>query len=421
MSAPLAHLKTAAETALAAQASAHAGDARARAAAHFAKAGLPHRRIEAWHYTDLRAKLRAAPLAAKRPDASAVAAARARVDALQTFGAARVVILDGWFVADLCDAMPEGATLSAQSEALPAMEVDDAMAALNAAAFGSGAFIDVSARADLARPIALVFLASPGVAAQARAHVRLGAGACAQILEMRDAGANALVNDAVDFDIGSGARLSHVALCADAPGLNEIVTLAATLGADARLSSLAVSQARGLARRQAFVRFDGAHAAIDLRGLSLLRGDAHVDNTLVVDHASVHCESREFFRHVVEGTATGVFQGKIIVRKGAQKTDGVMRSNALLLSGDAQMMNKPELEIFADDVVCGHGATVGELAEDQLFYLQARGLPRMEAEALLLEAFASETFDHLDEGPLREGLCAMVAAWLGARSKGGAA
>ena len=166
------------------------------------------------------------------------------------------------------------------------------------------------------------------------------------------------------------------------------------------------------------MRFDGGHASLDLRGLCLLRGEAHADNTLVVDHAAAHCESREFFRHIVEDRATGVFQGKIIVRPGAQKTDGVMRSNALLLSPEAEMMNKPELEIFADDVVCGHGATVGELDEDQLFYLMARGLPRLDAEALLLEAFASETFDHVAEGPLRDALAAQVAGWLAARRAG---
>jgi Fe-S cluster assembly protein SufD len=128
-------------------------------------------------------------------------------------------------------------------------------------------------------------------------------------------------------------------------------------------------------------------------------------------------ESRELFKHIVDDEASGVFQGKVIVRQHAQKTDGGMKSQALLLSDDAAMYNKPELEIFADDVVCGHGATVGQLDENQLFYLMARGIPRVEAEALMIEGFAREALEFIVQDEIREHLEAGVAHWLAGRAK----
>jgi Fe-S cluster assembly protein SufD len=136
---------------------------------------------------------------------------------------------------------------------------------------------------------------------------------------------------------------------------------------------------------------------------------------MVVDHAVVGCESRELFKHVLDDESRAVFQGKIIVRPGAQKTDGKMASHALLLSENAEADNKPELEIFADDVQCGHGATAGALDEDLLFYLRARGIPPKEAEALLIQSFVGEAIEMVDHEGVREALLAQTAAWLQAR------
>ena len=142
----------------------------------------------------------------------------------------------------------------------------------------------------------------------------------------------------------------------------------------------------------------------------------HADSTLVVDHAVPECQSREFFAHVLDGESTGVFQGKIIVRPGAQQTDGKMMSRAVVLEDGATMNNKPELEIFADDVACGHGATVGALDEDLLFYLRARGLPKTEAEALMLQAFVGEALEKIEHDALRDTLETLAEQWLKARS-----
>ena len=206
-------------------------------------------------------------------------------------------------------------------------------------------------------------------------------------------------NDALVFDLGRAGRdraRGDVFFHRSVDSIH-VSTLVARLGERARLTSFALVTGAGLLRRQGFLRFEGVHAKASLAGVSLLRGRQHADTTLVVHHVAPHCESREFFRHILDGEATGVFQGKVVVAPGAQKTDGVMKSQAILLSEDATMNNKPELEIFADDVVCGHGATCGELDADQVFYVQSRGLPRPEAEALLLEAFAAAAIDRVDE------------------------
>jgi Fe-S cluster assembly protein SufD len=148
----------------------------------------------------------------------------------------------------------------------------------------------------------------------------------------------------------------------------------------------------------------------------MINGREHADTTLVVEHAAPHCESRELFKTVIDGEATGVFQGKIIVQQKAQKTDGRMMSAALLLSEGGAMNNKPELEIFADDVQCGHGATCGQLDEDLLFYLMARGLPKAEAESLLVQAFLGEAIETVEHEGVREALIGTVEAWLRARA-----
>jgi Fe-S cluster assembly protein SufD len=164
------------------------------------------------------------------------------------------------------------------------------------------------------------------------------------------------------------------------------------------------------------VRFGGADARLTLNGGMLGLSKQHFDSTLVVDHAEPNGESRELFRTVLDGEATGVFQGKIIVRQKAQKTDGRMASNAVMLGPETTMNNKPELEIFADDVLCAHGATCGALDDDLLFYLMARGLPRKEAEALMVESFVAETLEPVADEGLREALTGQIEAWLRARA-----
>jgi Fe-S cluster assembly protein SufD len=193
-------------------------------------------------------------------------------------------------------------------------------------------------------------------------------------------------------------------------------TFAAKLGADVTLSSINVVPSSAASRHQVFTLFDGENSTAQINGATMLKGRQHGDTTLMVEHGAPHCESRELFKTVLDGEATGVFQGKIIVPPHAQKTDGRMMSAALLLSEGSAMNNKPELEIFADDVQCAHGATCGQLDEDLLFYLMARGLPKNEAERLLVQAFLGEAIEFVENDDLREALVQVVEDWLKARA-----
>ena len=428
MSAPVTKIKSAAEAGLSAQfAALPSGDAaRGRAFAAFEKSGLPHRRIEAWHYTDLRAKMREALARAEPPGAAALTRAQGKLRA--PMFAARVVLLDGVYQPGLSTLPAEvtGLRVASLAAAAPAQISEaaraDAMVQLHLALSQGGVRITLADKAAIAQPVEIAHLYSGRDEASHHSRVEISVGdhASASFFEWRGmlGAAPVQINDVTQLSVGDHAtcamltsldeRLGHDALC--------VLTFDASVGAHARLDSCAFIKGGETVRRQIFTRLNGEHTRLTLNGVSLLRGTQHADTTLVVDHAAAHCESREFFRHIVDGEATGVFQGKIIVRPGAQKTDGGMRSNTLLLSEEAAMMNKPELEIFADDVVCGHGATCGELDQNHLFYLMARGIPRKEAEGLLLQAFASEAFEAVENDKLREALQAGVAQWLGSRA-----
>src|SRR4029078_5658358 len=167
-----------------------------------------------------------------------------------------------------------------------------------------------------------------------------------------------------------------------------------------------------LARSQIFATYKGQHSKLDLSGVFLGRGSDHIDTTLVVDPAVPHCVSRELFKGVLDDRARGIFQGKVIVRPDAQKSDGKQMAQVLMLSPDAEFDSKPELEIYADDVICGHGSTAAELDEDLLFYMRARGIPREKARALLIESFVGEAFDKIENDAVREAMFAIATDWL---------
>jgi Fe-S cluster assembly protein SufD len=188
--------------------------------------------------------------------------------------------------------------------------------------------------------------------------------------------------------------------------------LSATLGVAASLMLIMVNAGGGLVRREINVAIEGEHADFKLRGMNLLSGKRHVDVTMEVRHTVEHTTSTEFLRNVVTGEGKGVFQGQIRVAAEAQKTDARMACNTLLLSDEGEFLAKPELEIFADDVACGHGATVAEINRDHLFYLMARGVPEAEARAMLVRAFVSELLDDMDNDALHDALNGVLADWL---------
>lgn len=434
-------LKTAAEQALVqqfadAKAELPGGPAvrklREDAFAGFEARGLPHRRLESWRYTDLRSLLREArPLA---DGAAVTAAVRARLESLRLEGL-RLVLVDGVFAAELStlEAIPEGVSVQSLADALvspredlsrilsgPSVGAEDTGLALNTALMRDGVFVEIAEGVELAQPVVIVSLASADAerAVFHRSVVLAGKGAKATIVEVSEAAGQAAqqVNGAIVFETGDESEIQHVRMITRQQAASvEVQSLLATVGAQAKFDSFALVCNAGTVRQQHFVRFAGEHTEIGLRGVNLINKAQHSDVTLVVDHAVPHGTSRELYKTIAGGEATGVFQGKVVVRPHAQKTDGGMKSNALLLNEGATMFNKPELEIFADDVVCGHGATVAQIDSEQLFYLMARGLPRAQAEALVLQAFAGEAAEFVGDEAVRELVMGEVEAWLKAR------
>ena len=397
----------------------------------FAEAGLPSRRIESWHYTDLRGLVRDALPPAPEPDAATVAEARERLAAHALPGAVRVVVLDGTFRPELSDlaGLPAGVTVRPVLEALAEGELDGDLAAaqklgapesilaLNAAFLQGGAVVTVAPGTAVEEPVEIVALLSGRAPAATydRSYVKLGAGASLRLVERHAAlgEAKSLAASVVVAAIGDGARLSHMArIDGLGPQALHLGTALVRIGADAGFESTTLVATGGVTRRQAYVEFVGEHSTAHLYGVSLLDGKSHADTTLIVTHTAPHCESRELFKHILDDEATGIYQGRVVVAPGAQKTDGKMLSKCIFLGDGANMYNKPELEIFADDVVCGHGATVGALDEDQLFYLRARGIPLREAQAMLLEAFADEAVEAVSIEAVKDEMTARVGQWL---------
>jgi Fe-S cluster assembly protein SufD len=223
------------------------------------------------------------------------------------------------------------------------------------------------------------------------------------------------VNTVLQIFAGDGAHADHIKVTREGDKALHISSLMADVAAHARFNTFLFTTGGAVTRNQLFLRFAGDETIASIRGATLLKGRQHADTTMVVDHAAVGCQSREVFKTVLDDQSRGIFQGKIIVQPGAQKTDAKMGSHALMLSEEAEADHKPELEIYADDVQCGHGATAGDLDEDLLFYLRARGIPQPEAEALLIQAFVGDAIEGIEHAGLREALMEAVQAWLKAR------
>jgi len=454
MTAEITPIKTAAETGLAEAFAALRGGlpdgaitARREAAfRHFEAQGLPHRRVEEWKYTDLRTLMRDVKPLAAAPDAHAKVRARSAGAIFAAIDARRIVLVDGALVPELSDlaALEPGLKIYSLADALghgypppslPPLAGEgregvrlastgpaggDVAYELNTAFMGDGVIVEVAAGVEIARPLHLVFVygTDRATAVFSRSLVIVGPGAGLTLLESHEGpdGVDYQINTALDLAVGDRARLNRVKINTEGGAALHLATLSATIGAKANVSDFAFLTGGLVVRNQMFVECAGSGTTLDLGGASLLRGKQHGDTTLLVDHAAGGCRGRELFKSVLDDASRGVFQGKIIVRPGAQKTDSRMMTRALLLSEDAEADNKPELEIFADDVQCGHGATSGALDENLKFYLMARGIPEREAEALLIQSFVGEAIEMVPHEGVRDALMAATLQWLAGRS-----
>lgn len=406
---------------------------RESAFATFERQGLPHRRVEEWKYTDLRAAMRDAKPLAMAPGSDAAKRAADAGEWLSALNARRLVILEGAFAPELSDLadLEKGLSIEPLARALAAGKADivnpltsavsmktDPAVTLNTAFMGDGVVIHVEAGARIERPIHLVYLAGDrGNAMFTRSVAVIGSRSSVTLIEEHRGpdGVEYQVNHALALAIGDETNVKRIKVVHEGNKALHVATLLSVVGARSAINDFSFTIGGSVVRNQIAMRFEGEDVSAKIGGASLLRATQHADNTLVIDHAVPRCTSREIFKSVVDDEARTVFQGKIIVRQDAQKTDGKMAAHALLLSEAAEADAKPELEIFADDVVCGHGATAGALDDELLFYLRSRGIPQREAEALMVQAFIGEAVETIDNEVLREALMGDAERWLAVR------
>jgi Fe-S cluster assembly protein SufD len=281
-----------------------------------------------------------------------------------------------------------------------------------------GAVVRVASKAQLARPVLLVFARAggPGRLVTTRNIVQVATGASATLIEAHVtlAGATEGQDNALsEVAVGDDAALTHIKVTlSGAERATHLSTWMVGLSAAATYRAFQLTAGTALVRNAMFVTFTGEGASVDLSGVFLGRRNEHIDTTLVVDHAVPGCISRELFKGVLADRARGVFQGKVIVRPNAQKTDGKQMAQVLMLSEEAEFDSKPELEIHADDVVCGHGSTSADIDEDLLFYMRARGIGLVEARALLIESFIGEAIDKVEDEAVRTAIAGIAKARL---------
>ena len=410
--------------------------AREAARNQLTETGLPHRRIEAWRWTDLRTVLdQGFPPALSTEDETVPECVSAAPFA--ALDRHVIAFVDGHFRADMSDY----AGLGTQSECILLNEglIDapdwlqkqlgqsfadeaDALSALNTVFLTGGVAIHLPAGAKVDKPVELLF-ANTGSKPQTlntRCLVVIGDGAEMTLLETHLGGGNGryVSNSWTEVILGEGSKAHHIKVQDEASAAVHLASTHSVIGAAASFKTFCLSAGAQTTRNQIKVRLAGEEGYVGITGTYLLSGKQHCDTALMVDHSVPECSSGELFKCVMDDHARGIFQGKIIVRPDAQKTDGMQMSQGLLLSETAEFDAKPELEIFADDVRCTHGATSGQLDEEPLFYLRSRGIPAEEAKSLLIGAFIGEAIDEIEAEDVRDAIHGYVAALRGVGEAG---
>ena len=399
---------------------------RRRGLTRFVEQGFPSRRSEAWRYIDLRALEEKPMLPAGALDTVASAARAQLADVAFSEAVYRLVLVDGRYAPELSvvGGLPSGVRLGGTAmtiaerpdlvrssiEASP-FDSERPFVALNAAFFGDGFVLDIAPGVALDRPIEIIHLASAGTGGSlhTRSLVRAGAGSRASILETFAGNGDYWRNDVVELHLAAGAQFARVALVEEATEALHIGELLAVLGPGSRLTGLVLLLGGRTVRHEATIRSDGEATRCALHGAFILSGHQEANIVTTVDHAAPGGETREIFKGVAAGRAHGAFQGRIAVRPGAQKVDAHQLSRNLVLSPRAAIDTKPELEIYADDVKCSHGAAVGDLDEAALFYLRTRGIGREEARRILIEAFVREVVELVELPAVREHVLSRLA------------
>ncbi|MEL6919433.1 MAG: Fe-S cluster assembly protein SufD [Pseudomonadota bacterium] len=372
------------------------------------KHGLPTRKVEAWHYTDLR-RLLAAPKNAPQEAMEAIAPIipGSRVFSIENGEAQNTDAVEG------LNAEMISAALRAEVGAfVPAFDgAEDAIGLINSAFVSDGYRLTVADSAKIERPIEIQSRTSTAQAHAAHT-ITIGKDAEAVFVDRSFTGANAFTSAVTHITVKSGSTVDWIVVQEHGAAASHLAKLVFDIAEGATVNLFVANFGGKLVRQEVHAACNGENAHLNFRAVNLIGDETHCDVTLVLDHKVPNTTSEETVRNVITGKGQGVFQGQIRVAQIAQKTDAQMAANTLLLSDEAGVSVKPELEIFADDVICAHGATVAEIDETHLFYLMARGISQKAARGLLVKAFVAELVEELENEALVEALEDRIDTWL---------
>jgi Fe-S cluster assembly protein SufD len=393
--------------------------ARAREAAfgRFAERGFPSTRDEEWRFTSV------APIAATRFELAKPGSVSASfaADPLVASVAARIVVINGRLSreASTLDRLPAGVSLETTVSVLDAAVTPaiHSFVDLNAAFAEESVTLTIAAKAVVAEPVHVIFVSVPGAhpaLISPRMVVHAGEQSNVSLVESYVDAADgvALTNVVADIRLAPGSVVKYTKIQRQNEASFHLASTFVHLARSSTFTSQSITLGGRIVRNDIVATLDGEGAECTLNGLYVANGDSLVDTHTVIDHAKPHCPSHEVYKGILSGKSRAVFNGKIIVRQDAQKTDAKQTNKALLLSGEATINTKPQLEIFADDVKCTHGAAIGQLDEDAMFYLQARGIGVEQARNLLIHAFAGQVLDSVDVDTVREAAMHLMEAKL---------
>ncbi|MEL6968213.1 MAG: Fe-S cluster assembly protein SufD [Pseudomonadota bacterium] len=380
--------------------------------------GLPTRRVEAFHYTDLRALLPAGYAPCQRPSNADALAAMTDYDRL--VAAVRIPLVNGHYFADLAGDAPEGVAITPTYRTggfgTEGFGPEATVAAINTAFVTDGVAVSVAkgVTVEALMTFAHSYVGESGGIAATRSSITMEEGASATMIE-RACGNDdlAYLRSAVtDITLAEGAELTYILSIEEGDVARRLARINVTLAKDATLNLFVLNAGGKLVRQELEFVEAGENAALNISGVNLIGGEAHIDVTSRITHTAPNTTAEETFRNVCTGKGRGVFQGQIRVAQPAQLTDARMACNTLLLSDGCDFSAKPELEIFADDVQCAHGATVADLEPSYLFYLMARGIPEDAARRMLVKAFVNEVVEELENETLIEALETVIETWM---------
>ncbi|RYE87413.1 MAG: Fe-S cluster assembly protein SufD [Hyphomicrobiales bacterium] len=365
-------------------------------------AGLPTRKVESYHYTDLKMLLRSVPqLVATAEGVSP--------PAMRVAGAHQLMIVNG--VPQDSGTAPAGVIVG-KTEGGVLSQRDDVLVRLNSALVKEALSLDLDGSVD---PVIQIDRRTEGPAAHApsAAKIYVGDNASAVILETYSGSDEAHVaNHSTYLALGKNAVVTHITVDLSSSKATHFATNEYRIAEGAQLRTLVIHAGASLARTHLFPFYEGAGAHADVTGLNLVGDGQHADITMDASHAVPHTTSKPLFKSIARGRSKAVVQGRLVVQRDAQKTDAKLMSQGLMLSDEAEILSKPELEIYADDVVCGHGSTCGQLDDDHLFYLTSRGISKADAETMLVRAFLAELIDPIEDAALNEALAGVIDGWL---------